>query len=255
MKKMKRIVALVLTLLICLILCSCKELDEKRQRHALRQADGTVCWNGAVYKPLSEYGYEVIQELNIFESAGGYVYVTDADVPVLLSNYFGVGMSLYKNDSFMMSWRNERFYCRTDAYEQVVADLDAIVARKVAVGYSFTFRSPYNGQEIVVPLTQEQQNALETVKSTVTSEYWVKPELKFDAVTLVEHNCFGEPLNDVAMLECTPDGGYVLIMHVEEPIRQFEVPEEYNALFDEMMAPFWEAHGMAKEIISGLEQF
>ena len=252
MKKAKRIVALTLALLLCLPLCSCKELDDMRTHQAFLQEDGTILWNEAVYVPLSEEDLRMCEEYGLFDDYGSrtYAYLTDTDTPVLLSERFGNRMYVYDDNTILCGYSGDGTisFCREDCYERVKAKIDEIVKRNEVVGYSITFRSPYTGQENVIPLTEEQQSVLQTVMSTVVPDYWVKPEIRFDAVTLVGHNYLGEPLSDVAMLERTGDGRYNLILYTEEPMRQYAVPEEYYPLCDEMMIPFWKSQGMTEDM-------
>ena len=55
MTKTNRMLSLLLVMLLCLSLCSCKELDAKRAVHAVLDKDGTILWNETVYKPLPKF--------------------------------------------------------------------------------------------------------------------------------------------------------------------------------------------------------
>ena len=83
MKRVKRILAGLILAVLALSLCSCKKLDEMKRLHAVwNNEDHTeILWNGSVYRKLPE----VVSE----RMYGENVLVTDADVPVLLSEIYG----------------------------------------------------------------------------------------------------------------------------------------------------------------------
>ena len=86
MKKMKRWIALLVALLMCLSLCGCQALDDMRATHAVYQEDGSILWNDVVYRKL-----ENVDQIDVLDVSYDYawIYVTESDVPVLLINWFG----------------------------------------------------------------------------------------------------------------------------------------------------------------------
>ena len=91
MKKAKRILAGLMLASFILSLCSCKKLDEMKRLHAVwNNEDRTeILWNGAVYQRLPAFESEHLYAENVL--------VTDADVPVLLSEIYG--QSAHKDPS------------------------------------------------------------------------------------------------------------------------------------------------------------
>jgi hypothetical protein len=77
MKKSKRWIALLLALLLCTSLCGCRELEDMRATHAVWQEDGTILWDGVVYRELQNVPEEYQHYVN------GTIFVTETDVPVL----------------------------------------------------------------------------------------------------------------------------------------------------------------------------
>ena len=250
MKKAKRIVALALALLLCLPLCSCKELDDMRAHHAFLQEDGTVLWNEAVYKLLPEYDDEVFEEYDFYVNAVGSVYVTEADVPVLLSDTLGKRMYAYKNGEVIMRWQEKGvFYCRVDVYDHMVNGLNAIIERKVAVGYSIAVLDRNTGNEVVLPLTDQQRETVDTVLDRVKPFVSEQNLIYFDAVTLFSHNLYGELLGEIAVLARMTDDTYQIVACEDGATEQcYPVPEEYYPIFDTLMIPFWKSQGMTEDM-------
>ena len=120
MKRCKRMLALLLAVILGLSLCGCQRLDEMRANHGVWQEDGSILWNNAVYKRLPRV---MGTEYNI--DYDGHVYVTEPDVPVLLSeDYYSEffqrdkkGVLLYGRERGSSMERGYALYCRSDLYE------------------------------------------------------------------------------------------------------------------------------------------
>ena len=83
MKKWVRIIALILTIFLCLPLTGCNALDEMRQQQGIWQDDGTIIWNGSEYKWLNTNELSLNLER---DEEYSHAYITKPDVPVLLSS-------------------------------------------------------------------------------------------------------------------------------------------------------------------------
>lgn len=111
-KSFKRISALLLALITCVCLCSCKEIKEMRENQAFYGENGEIIWGEQVYMPLE--ALELPEELEC--SWLGYGCVTEKDVPVLLSNTLGTGM-YYNHSKTVIEART--YYARKDVYDYV----------------------------------------------------------------------------------------------------------------------------------------
>lgn len=111
MKKCKRWIAVLLISVMCLSLCGCQDLEDMRAAHALLQEDGSILWNGDMYCLMT-----VIQEKVSMILADTEIWVTEEDVPVLLSESFGQYARISRNGVVlvMYDYNGATLYCRED---------------------------------------------------------------------------------------------------------------------------------------------
>ncbi len=118
MKKIKRILAALILCVLAFSLAGCAELDEMKARHAVwLEKNETIQLNGATYRRL-----EPSAMLEVWD-AKDVVFVTNEDVPVLLSKQYGERMSIGESGILLESyeWVGDcpAIYCHTDHYESV----------------------------------------------------------------------------------------------------------------------------------------
>ncbi|MBQ8868261.1 MAG: hypothetical protein IJ027_00890 [Oscillospiraceae bacterium] len=111
----KRISALVLVAVSCLVLCSCSAIKEMRQEQAFYGENGEIIWGGQVYMQLDILS-ELPEELEL--NTSGWGRVTAKDVPVLLSKMFGEDM-YYNHNKTMLEMEYSSYYAREDVYDYV----------------------------------------------------------------------------------------------------------------------------------------
>ena len=115
-KTIKRLSALVLAAASCLVLCSCNIKEMKEARAFYSENEGEIIWDGQVYKSLDRQylpeGFEMRTE--------GVCYITEKDVPVLLSTVFGDG-AVYNHNKTMVrgSGVKSSCYAREDVFDYV----------------------------------------------------------------------------------------------------------------------------------------
>lgn len=115
-KTLKRISALVLAAASCLVLCSCNIKEMKEAWAFYSENEGEIIWGGQVYKSLDRQylpeGFEMRTE--------GVCYITEKDVPVLLSTVFGDG-AVYNHNKTMVrgSGVKSSCYAREDVFDYV----------------------------------------------------------------------------------------------------------------------------------------
>ncbi len=162
MKKTKRLLALLMAVLLCLSLCGCDRLDELRKMQGFWQEDGSILWNGHVYKRLPT----VLDNINL-DSNHEDISVTKKDVPVLLSVIVGDGFSVGRGgillDGYMPDTDAIAHYCRADKYEQVcgMATDDFAIAT-----YGYEYYDFETGTYKDYVLTKEQKDRLAKIYST-----------------------------------------------------------------------------------------
>lgn len=115
-KAIKKGIALVL--LSCLLcgLCGCTAIDEMRENQAFIDATGRIQWQGNTYVPLTR------GELPGEEDPDRIIYVTDPDVPVLLSQTVMKTICFVTKDGKFLMDIEGNLYCQanvdTDAWQE-----------------------------------------------------------------------------------------------------------------------------------------
>lgn len=146
-KNIKFSVLIIALLMLCLCLTGCSELDTMREQQAFWTEKGSIdsiTYNGIEYKKLP--GYEPPAPTgHQFQP----VFVTDADVPVLLSNELSTYMDLSDDGNFLTGFvtmtpehdvitmytpltntsyssyeGGDATYCKADIYDEVVAKIE-----------------------------------------------------------------------------------------------------------------------------------
>lgn len=118
MKKwMKRISLLLIVGVMIFALCGCSDLDRLRELQLFVEEDGTFYHNNIHYVPLKTNEY--------FRPAGNYTrvyYLTEPDVPVLLSSDYAIGLVQFSEDGrFCEDYRRGIWFCDEKLYEEVQA--------------------------------------------------------------------------------------------------------------------------------------
>ena len=110
MKKCKRWIAVLLVVVLCLPLCGCQRLEEMRAAHAVWQEDGSIKWDGNVYRKLVDS-----PEISIICDPIT-IWLTEEDVPVLLSETIGYYCRISRNRVILIvpGIEGEVLYCRED---------------------------------------------------------------------------------------------------------------------------------------------
>ncbi len=239
MKKMKRWCAALTAVVLCLSLCGCAELDKMQAAHGVWVDDKTVEWNGNTYTLLE--GYWTDLSINYGET----VFITDPDVPVLLSqvmgevctvNNTGTLLSCYIDDIWLGE-SGERIYCRSDLVEWLE---DAFIN-----GYELeTFQCEYwddtVGEACLYTLTDEQVQAVNTVLDTVdpfaVEDYYPSD---YSSVTLYGYSAYCLFMEQIGWIDQI-DGCYYIFRENEHEGYGWNedcyiVPAELNTIFASIM--------------------
>ncbi len=186
MKKYVRMIACVLMLaLVCTSFCGCYALDELRSNHAMYKDNDTILWNGEEYKRLPA--------CEAFCPSCDYsetIYVTDSDVPTLLSGVFGHmtyvcadGAVLQCDDTSFAEFNlsgdyfypesSYAYYCLAKDYDRIKAEIEQAHAGTLEYNtYSYSFGEYdetiewYETRTRI--LTQTEKNAFLTAVGTAS---------------------------------------------------------------------------------------
>jgi len=241
MKRLKRWCAALTALLLCLSLCGCNELDRMQTAHGIRLDKNTISWNGYTYTLLE--GYWTDLNADYAES----VFVTEPDVPVLLSqvigeNYFinsgGTLLSKYYTyDDEMLGESGEKIYCRSDLVEWLE---DAFINGYELETYQLQYWDEDVGESRLYTPTEEQMKAVDTVLKTVepfaVEEYYPSDD---SSVTLYGYSTYGLFMEHIGWIDHINGFYYIFRENGHEGYGWNEdcyiVPEDLYPVFDSIM--------------------
>ena len=229
MKKVTRIMALLLILVIALSFSGCQALDELRASRATVSSDGTVTLpDGAAYMLLPEC------EEFVPDFTGSYsIYIADEELPLLLIPVAGTSASKSADGRFLRVFvGNEfRYYSRTDLYFQL--------RPRIYSGFSpdiccYSYYDTESRKTVLYTLTSEQAAAVEQVYTTQTptvlpSAATLDYEHKADLYLYSEDYLFRQDTVDI----CVVEGEYFVVAYGNT---LYSVPEELTPIFAQIMA-------------------
>lgn len=222
MKKYSKLTALILVIItFCTILCSCDAIDEMKVKQGFFQEDGTILFNNNVYVKMDIYS-------NIkYELCGSkLVYITEKNVPVLLSTKFG--RSFHATDDNVVLEDNV-IYVREDKYAQVKKE-----AEKAANGefdYFAIKRYSYsmNEKETQIICNYRESQMIHSILSEVPPISYAGEQTELLSLYVsTENGYFGQNFGHLSLL--VKSGRYVIIKDGEpEKIEEvYIVPEKYQ---------------------------
>lgn len=241
MKQLKRLAALILLLVQLFMLCGCSLLEEMRESQAFYDS-GKILRNGVTYQllPSSE---ELCPTVDYTQT----VYVTPADVPVLLSVFYANELLMASVDgNFLVSVNDNNIYCCQEMHQQISQRIkDGFTPELVCYSYEVYDEETEEYTEQTYILTDEQTEAIELITSSVEPDvmgegWW----LDYDySITLEE--CSGDMLFRRSNLEVAISGStYYLLLYTDTQTLAFTVPSGCNQLFNALTKAYldaWEA--------------
>lgn len=252
MKKiLKRCLALAVVLCLMLPLCACSgALEEMRSNQAILQDDGTFLWNGITYKRLNHNGY-----LSPVMDMERTIYLTLPDVPVLLCETEFSSQLIPSLDGRFLEYHGAYdfiyYYCRQDEFDAMEQRLSQeFVPEKVCYHYYTMDKDGWNYEEKIYILTQEQQDALTLVMTTVEPVSNIKPAHQ-ESVSL--YDCSADTLQQRYAADLLIGGGrYYLQVETDSGALTFTVPDGCKAVFDEMLEAYESFWGQITEEEAGI---
>ncbi len=245
-KNAKRILVLLVALSLLFVFCGCDALDEMRQQQAFTNTDGTITWQGNIYKLLPSRSY--LKPDTLHSSA---IFVTEPDVPVLLSTMYAEKTFYATEDNKLLvnMYGESMFYCIESEYDAMCERIRAPFVPEI-VCYQYGYYNEETGtyETRYYTLTQEQLDAvnlvIETVEPTVLSdgmyiETWY---------SLCLEECSTDLLFRQDAMDISYSGSTYYIELYTSPFDSvlFTVPEGLNATFDDIFKAFLEGEGFYK---------
>ena len=244
MKKLIRITALILSvLLLCAVFTGCDELDRMKKAHAVKNENGNILLNGNEYKQVSFASRTSLFNFDLVPCSE--IYVTEPDVPVLLSEgfyeYFG---DVSEDGKYLYIYNvdyNSVPYCRTDEYDNLIERLEAPFEPEV-LAYPYSYYDYDNDEEIngSYVLTEDEQKAVEQVMLSVEPvqlEGYGYSEYDADDYIYI-YECSEDLIfNRIAMILEVKNGRYAVATDIGGGITEVRrVPDELFKVFQNIMA-------------------
>lgn len=243
-KNLKRFSVLLLTLSLLFALCGCDALDEMRQRQAFVNEDGTITWQGNIYKelPYSEF-------LNPDTSYENRVYATKPDVPVLLADMNHERSFEATEDKKVLSgyYGGEEYcYCLESIYDELCARINAPFEPEVVCYDYSVYNEETNEMDMkYYTLTQEQVDAIRLIVET-------------EEPTVLADGMYMDTMNHIWLDECSADrlfsrrtmqislsasgNTYYLTLYTDDGEVLFTVPSGCNDIFGDIYKAYNEAN-------------
>lgn len=117
-KLLKRVLCIAALAAVCLSFASCQAIDEMREQQAFwkdEENEKVIVFRG--------HEYYLLPEDENFDADGHdytYGYVTESDVPVLLSGNMGYRMICSDDGTFIQVLNGGSFYCIDDRYNEMI---------------------------------------------------------------------------------------------------------------------------------------
>ena len=209
-KKGKRWIAALLMVLLCLSLCGCQKLEDMRAKHAVWQEDGSILWDGNMYRPLTAFSEKTGLILE-----DGVIRVTEADVPVLLSDEFGEYCRVSRSGALLITrgHAGETLYCREDLYEFMAEHLK----EPELTTYFYTYFNPDTNVYDYYYLSEQQGDTIDKLVlnldfSAMEEEFYYTLEDNDFALTLGKCDDARWLSEDYAVQIARNDGVFYVIM-------------------------------------------
>lgn len=261
-KNIKFSVLIIALLMLCLCLTGCSELDTMREQQAFWTEKGSVdsiTYNGIEYKILPGNNHPIPM---------GYkhnpIFVTDPDVPVLLSNEFSTYMNLSDDGNFLTGFvypnptydnvsayttltkttyisgeGAEATYCKADIYDEVVAKInEGIEYTSYCYQYWIYDEKTESDECYYYYLTDEEADAVNKVVEEVKPVF--DSEIPYETLWLAqlekisEDNYFVKASFELYYNDY--DDTYYLVSFSPslETHSHYEVPKKMNDIFDKI---------------------
>lgn len=242
MKHIKKILCLSLAVLLCFSLIGCNAIDNKRKVQIHYNEEENLVYDGKEYKLLPEcsaFSPDMTHTQNLF--------LTEEDLPVLLSEIFGISAYLTKDklfistDAFTYSDSKFAIYARSDIF-------DSIAARIKSGDYfdGFCFCYSYwdengNYNETYKIISEEAEKAVKEIISTGTPDEEIDIDLLYTYEVTDLRACSNDLLfNEYsATIYKTEKYIYITAFTGLNKEQVFKVSEEYYDAINEIVESYY----------------
>ena len=223
----KKLVAVILTVLICLSLCSCSMLDQMKEEQAFYLTDDRteIIWKGVTYKyiPIKD---EILGEYG----PGGSI--TTSDVPVLLSGMLGNSFGVVEPHGLI--YGNGMYYCKEDEYDYYMTFLanynkDKYAYRTEEIIGTNAYRSHLNIVDVDTVKAIEEILAFHKVEDFNYRTSWL-----FSIYTCEDTGTFYDYCFEVVEVKGEAGSYYFQYDNKINGEEYYKVPEQYKPLFDKI---------------------
>ncbi|MDO4743452.1 MAG: hypothetical protein Q4B04_05410 [bacterium] len=229
MKKLFKILTITIAaFLICFCFSGCQMIDDAREAQFIRISEDKIKSGDIEYILLPPCEY--LRPVSAYEN----VYITDADVPVLLSEFFGETYQKSEDQVFVFGYSGDVItaYCRSDKYDEMS---EKIKQGFNSTGYCYGYYNYEKQKMEYCKLTEHQAAAVDTVLSKVNPV--VLPDMaSLDYVDVVDLEEFS---NDVQFRRSAVDIGikndqYYLINYQNDSTMIYQVPDNLAGVFKDI---------------------
>jgi len=237
-KALKIFLCIVTVITICFSLTGCNLLEDAREAHAFWK-DGNIVLGNSEYIVLPP-----CETLRPDYSELTEIYVTEPDVPVLLSMFLGTPLTKSNDGVFLVddSYTLEDdviFYCRSDKYDEII---DRINEGFKPTGYCYEYTEynddyDYEWQPRTYILSDLEKKAVDSVVAKVKPT--VLPEIantEYEYAVYLDE-CSQDMLFKKSSYEIYLNKNiYYIYEYKESKAYLYTVPSEYNASFESLMS-------------------
>ena len=209
-------------------LCGCKDLDRLREYQIFIEEDGSFYHEGKHYVQLDANDY--------FSPVGNYTrnyFLTEPDVPVLLSSEFAVSMLRFSQDGRFCRdiYHNNKWFCTEDIFEEIQAkNRESFVPDTIFYTY-YVYTGEGNYESKLYILTPEEVAAIDAVCQTqplqLTDGMYISYDWGMGLTAATEDLLFQYGGPSIFQANNT----YYMEIYGDYGSTTYQVPEEYNATF------------------------
>ena len=237
-KRLKRCLTLAVVLCLMLPLCACSGLDELRAAQAFYSPEGDISWGGNTYVLLEN-------SADLYPDFGDdQVYLTEADVPVLLSMPLAINSFWVSTDGkFLLGEEDFQVYCRADIYEELLGRINGTFTPDLyCYFYDVYNEETWDFEEKYYTLTQEQLEAMKTVTGTVEPYSAGTVGLPAEDYSVSIYGCSQDMLLQKSIADIlATTAGYSLVVYTDTDTLVFPVPEGMNDVFAGILKTYVES--------------
>lgn len=241
-RQWKKWAALLLAAAMCLGLCSCSALDEMRENHAKWSSPdhSTISFRGETYRLLPNG-----DRFNTEYLTTNRANITEADVPVLLSEMFSTTDMWLDNDAAYIWLPSDVFtgkqsgmaYAREDKYDEAVALGKDIVADSYFVYYNCWDEN----NEFLSKVEYVEPALFDAVQKILTT---VTPSGRTGSCLFVlnpacQKTLLYRPEGDTLQV-CRTDSGLLFLTtgSSDDQWQNYDIPAEYQVLFEKAVGKY-----------------